>query len=313
MRFSKTLVAVGLVIGALTARSSAQPAGSGRFVAGEILVKFRPGANANAKAEAHKAAGATSLVEIARTGVQRVRVPAGAEAAVIARYQRNPNVLYAERNSIRSIPMPTAHTGGPQVVPGDYYFDEQWGLDNTGQAFHCIPWVGGELCFFSGTADADIDAPEAWAILEGSSSVTVAVIDSGVDYTHPDLAANYAGGYDFVFSDSDPMDDHGHGTHVAGTIAAALNNAHRRSGGSRRRRWRGAQRAHPGLQSVPLGRHVRRFRDSAGHRPSHHRRRQCHQHEPGRSGVLAVAGRGRAGRLERRPGHRRRSRQRRHD
>jgi subtilase family serine protease len=54
--------------------------------------------------------------------------------------------------------------------------------------------------------------------------VTVAVIDSGIDYTHPDLAANYAGGVDFVSPDGDPMDDHGHGTHVAGIIAAALNN-----------------------------------------------------------------------------------------
>ena len=50
------------------------------------------------------------------------------------------------------------------------------------------------------------------------------MIDSGVDYTHPDLAPNYAGGDDFVFLDGDPMDDHGHGTHVAGTIAAALDN-----------------------------------------------------------------------------------------
>jgi hypothetical protein len=105
-------------------------------------------------------------------------------------------------------------------VPGTpgYSFD---GLDNTGQSFYCL--LPG-LCFYSATADADIDAPEAWAISTGSSAVTVAVIDSGVDYNHPDLAANYAGGDDFVFSDGDPMDDHGHGTHVAGTIAAALGN-----------------------------------------------------------------------------------------
>ncbi len=110
------------------------------------------------------------------------------------------------------------------MVPGDYSFHEQWALDNTGQAFYCIPWIGTEFCLYSGTPDADIDAPEAWAISTGSSNVTVAVIDSGVDYTHPDLAANYAGGHDFVFGDGDPMDDHGHGTHVAGTIAASMNN-----------------------------------------------------------------------------------------
>ena len=110
------------------------------------------------------------------------------------------------------------------MVPGDYSFHEQWALDNTGQAFYCIPWIGTEFCLYSGTADADIDAPEAWAISTGSSNVTVAVIDSGVDYTHPDLTANYAGGHDFVFGDGDPMDDHGHGTHVAGTIAASMNN-----------------------------------------------------------------------------------------
>jgi len=55
------------------------------------------------------------------------------------------------------------------------------------------------------------------------TGVRVAIIDSGIDYTHPDLGANYVGGYDFVNNDSDPMDDNGHGTHVAGTVAAIKN------------------------------------------------------------------------------------------
>lgn len=66
----------------------------------------------------------------------------------------------------------------------------------------------------------------AGAVHDGGNKgngVKVAVIDSGVDYTHPDLDANYAGGYDFVNGDNDPMDDNGHGTHVAGTIAAEDN------------------------------------------------------------------------------------------
>ena len=114
-------------------------------------------------------------------------------------------------------------------------------MNNTGQT------VNG----FSGTPDADIDAPEAWDVTKGSAAVTVGVADTGIAYNHPDLAANIwqnpgesgAGketngldddgngrvddfrGYDFVDGDNDPIDDHGHGSHVAGTIGAVGNNA----------------------------------------------------------------------------------------
>ena len=224
MRLSKVFVALSLVAVAFTVRSSAQPAATGSFVAGEVLVKFRPGAAASALADAHRVAGATPRTEIARTRIQLVSVPAGDEAAVIARYRRNPNVLYAEPNFIRSLPRPASHSPGSEVVPTEFWFDEQWALHNTGQQFQCIPWINGELCFYVGTPDADVDAPEAWGISTGSAEIRVAVIDSGIDYSHPDLIANYAGGVDFLNADSDPMDDHGHGTHLAGTIAAALNN-----------------------------------------------------------------------------------------
>ena len=223
MRLSKALVTLLLLLLAFDARPSAQTPRRGRFVAGEILVKFRPGANASAKADAHRQGGGSLLNEIARTGVQRVAVPAGSEAAAIARYRQNPNVLYSEPNFIRSVPAPNALAPAAPVVPGDHHFKEQWALHNTGQEFYCIPWIGGDLCFYVGTPDADIDAPEAWAISTGNP-IGVAVIDTGIDYTHPDLAANYAGGYDFFNLDDDPMDDHGHGTHVSGTIAAAMDN-----------------------------------------------------------------------------------------
>jgi len=92
-----------------------------------------------------------------------------------------------------------------EATPDDHYFGSLWGMNQAN--------------------DKDIDAPEAWDICTGSDSVTVAVIDTGIDYTHPDIAPNYiSGGYDFYNNDSDPMDDHGHGTHCAGIIGAVGNN-----------------------------------------------------------------------------------------
>lgn len=118
------------------------------------------------------------------------------------------------------------------AIPSDSLLNDQWSLNNTGQT--------------GGVVDADIDAPEAWESTQGSSSVIVGVVDTGIDYLHPDLASNIwvnpgeiAGnlldddgngyvddvhGYDFYFNDSDPMDLIGHGTHVAGTIGAVGNN-----------------------------------------------------------------------------------------
>ena len=86
------------------------------------------------------------------------------------------------------------------LVPNDTYWSLQWGPQK-------------------------IRADWAWNTTTGNSSILVAVIDTGIDYNHPDLAANYVPlGFDWVNNDTDPMDDHGHGTHCAGIIAAALNN-----------------------------------------------------------------------------------------
>lgn len=102
-------------------------------------------------------------------------------------------------------------TNSTEWIPDDPLFNEQWHYHNTGQQ--------------NGTADCDIDLPEAWEIETGNSNVIVAVIDGGIQYTHPDLAANmWEGiGYNFVNNSSTIVPDD-HGTHVAGTIAASNNN-----------------------------------------------------------------------------------------
>ena len=116
--------------------------------------------------------------------------------------------------------------------PDDPDFDDLWGLDNTGQN--------------GGTPGADISALEAWDVTTGSSDVIVGVVDTGIEYTHPDLIDNMwinpgeipddsidndgngyvddVYGWDFFFNDDDPMDFRSHGTHVAGTIGAVGNN-----------------------------------------------------------------------------------------
>ncbi|MHC4159165.1 MAG: S8 family serine peptidase [Planctomycetota bacterium] len=151
----------------------------------------------------------------------------------VAAYNNSPHVEYAELNYIVSI----------YLSPDDPHYPIQWSLNNTGQYYPKAP--GG---FAQGTVDSDIDAPEAWDISTGNSRIIVAVIDTGVDYNHRDLHNNIwlnaaesngvAGvdddengyiddiyGYDFINKDPNPIDDHGHGTHCSGIIAAEANNA----------------------------------------------------------------------------------------
>ncbi len=138
------------------------------------------------------------------TSVVKLTVPLGTDIfAMIADYQADANVLYAEPNRIYVA----------TEIPDDADFGEQWALNNTGQT--------------GGTADADIDVPEAWEIETGNADVLIAIIDTGVDYTHEDLSGGRVRtdiDKDFVNGDDDAMDDHGHGTYVAGIAAADTNN-----------------------------------------------------------------------------------------
>ncbi|MES2994923.1 MAG: S8 family serine peptidase [Patescibacteria group bacterium] len=142
----------------------------------------------------------------------------------IALLEANPEVEYAEPNYIRTV----------DVATTDTHITKQWALDNIGQIFATDA---------SGTADADIDAPEAWALSKGTG-IVIAVIDTGIDYEHPDLMDNMwdgsaciasstplggcIHGYDFYEQDVNPEqagDQELHGTHVSGIIAAEMNNS----------------------------------------------------------------------------------------
>jgi serine protease len=191
--------------------------------ASALIVQFKSGASSPGSLAAHVATAGLAPEWELTPGMRRVELGPGIDtAAALAIFQSDPNVAFAQPD----------HRVSLQLSPNDPEFGSLWGLDNVGQT--------------GGNDDADIDAPEAWDVTTGSSNTVVAVIDTGVDYRHPDLAANIwvntdeipgnridddrngyvddVHGYDFVNRDGDPMDDHYHGTHVAGTIGAVGDN-----------------------------------------------------------------------------------------
>ena len=185
----------------------AAPAAS--VVPGEVLVRFKAGVEPATRSAVRADLGATVEDSLPVRGLQLLELPAGAAVgAAVFELERAPAVLYAEPNRYRHV----------RVLPNDPLLRWSWGLDNSGQSF---PGTTGQLL---GAADADIDTPEAWELTTGSSRVTVAIGDSGIDRAHPDLAANVdAGSTDFVDGDADPADAAGHGTRVAGIVGARGN------------------------------------------------------------------------------------------
>ena len=223
----------GIGVGAV---SSAVPTGgngggstttsaSGSYNSNRFLMKFENGVSLQQQAQLISAQGLEIVTTFEFLNSVLVK-PAGANDILtldrLTGLEALPEVQLVEGEFFREIAR----------VPNDPQFPQQWHYNNTGQT--------------GGTVDADIDLPEAWDRFTGSSQTVIAVLDSGVDHTHPDLRANMwvnpgeiAGdgvdndlngyiddihGIDSFNRDSDPMDDNGHGTHVAGTTAAVGNN-----------------------------------------------------------------------------------------
>ena len=196
-----------------------------RPVVRDVLVKFRTGTTARVQAAARSAAFDTAGAEPeeARSlaglpGVWRVPVDEGASPAAVARR------LDARADVGWAVPDVPATINNR---PNDPLFPSLWGLSNTGQQV-----VGGDPNPFTGVAGIDMGALSAWGTTRGSANVSVAVVDTGIDSAHPDLAANVrnATGRNFVANADgyvDPLafeDDNDHGSHVAGTIGGVGNN-----------------------------------------------------------------------------------------
>jgi len=225
-RFGLVLLCLfGLALGtaSLDARAAERP----EFVPGELIVKFRTSEPAEARSALLNRFGLTEKRQLLGTRAVLVSMPAGAsEASFLTEVRRAAEVEYADLNFYRYL----------DAVPDDPRFDELYGMHNLGQN--------------NGTFDADIDAVEAWDLETGSEEVVVAVLDSGLDLDHSDIAANLyvnpgeipgngvdddgngfvddVSGWDFRNNDADASASGGlclgHGTHVAGTVGAVGDN-----------------------------------------------------------------------------------------
>jgi thermitase len=192
-------------------------------VPGELVVAFKPGyLPSHLEINSRLLAKTTRTLVTGREGTQyaRIKLQAGVSLGqALDAYRNDPAVAAVSPNYLRY----------PSLTPDDPSFGQLWGMRNTGQTIASAVYSANN----PGVADADVDADLAWDVQTGSNSVVVAVIDSGVDYTHPDLTgamwnggASYPNhGYDFADQDNDPYPlNSEHGTHVAGTIAATGNN-----------------------------------------------------------------------------------------
>jgi thermitase len=180
------------------------------FVAGQIMVKFRDSRGAAGVLGPH---GLSDGPEIGSTGSHLIAVPAGKELQLVQALSRNPAVEYAEPDQVVT------------AATADQYFDRQYALQNTGQSFKN---TANTVTVPAGTADADVDAVEAWKVTTGKGT-PVAVLDSGVASDHEDISSNVVDRANFSGSATrgkDPVaeDYYGHGTHVAGIVAATADN-----------------------------------------------------------------------------------------
>lgn len=164
---------------------------------------------------------AVSLTPVFEPGADpAARALAGLDRIFLIRFQADLSPVEAARLLSRTAAVVYAEPNGfyhALLTPNDTYYPSQWAHNNTGQAVR----YGGGLV---GTADCDTDTDAAWDLQTGSSTLILAIIDTGVDLGHPEFAGRLVAGYDYINNDSNPTDDNGHGTSCAGIAVGAGNN-----------------------------------------------------------------------------------------
>lgn len=224
------------VISMMTLAAGAHAADFAKHVPGEIIVKLKPGVDARSflSKKSFSTFGLTPAREI-KLSFQKLNVlNVGNEKSLqgaIAALMTSPEVEYAEPNYIYSAAvMPKEKNMNHKkleaspfadkfaATPSDPSFGQLWGLRNTGS---------NEPQGKAGVEGADVNAMKAWDMTKGARNVRIAIIDTGIDYNHPDLKGNVdsESGYNFANDTKDAMDDNGHGTHCAGTIGAVHDNS----------------------------------------------------------------------------------------
>ncbi|TCP58233.1 thermitase [Tumebacillus sp. BK434] len=177
--------------GVSAAQPEAKPEVQPQAVAGlsdQIIVKFKAG-KSDVSAAVASNAGA-NVKKSLKNGDKVLKVKNGKASEALAKLQADPNVEYAEIDHVMSI----------NVTPNDPSYASQYHLPK-------------------------IQAPQAWDYQKGSTAVKIAIVDTGVDLTHPDLSGKIIAGYNFVSGNTNANDDQGHGTHCAGIATASTNNS----------------------------------------------------------------------------------------
>ena len=196
-----------------------------KYVEGEILVRFKLNVAMQAQQSTVANYGGLSVKSVSkRMNLSKIKLQLGDDVnTAVEAYKSNPNIEHAQPNYIYYA----------TALPNDTSINQLWGMKNTGQTISNPSHSTNN----PGTLGSDIDAESAWDHITDCRSAVVAVLDTGINYTHQDLTANMWDGsssgfpnhgYDFVDSDNNPMPTGGgedHGTHIAGIIGAVGNNS----------------------------------------------------------------------------------------